>query len=71
MKMRGKELQDIRKNTLRLRQEQFGNIVGVHFTTISDWEREDKPVPRCAALIAMLMADDVILREKIIGMAGK
>ena len=73
MKMSGNELQDIRKNTLRLKQDQFGQIFGVHSTTVSDWEREGKAksVPRYAALVARLMADDPILREKIIGMAGK
>ncbi len=66
MTMRGNELRDIRKNTLRLRQDQFGRIVGVHFTTISDWERENKIIPKCAALVATLMAEDIVLREKII-----
>jgi DNA-binding transcriptional regulator YiaG len=72
MKMSGNQLQEIRKNTLRLKQEQFGRILGVHSTTVSDWEREgkSKSVPGYAALVATLMADDPMLREKVIKMAG-
>lgn len=64
--MNGQELQQIRKETLRLRQDEFGSIIGHHSTTISDWEREGREIPRYAALIARLMADDPVLREKVI-----
>jgi DNA-binding transcriptional regulator YiaG len=68
--MRGSELQEIRKKQLRLKQDQFGAVVGVHYTTISDWERNDVEVPHHAALFARLMAEDPVLREKILKMVG-
>jgi DNA-binding transcriptional regulator YiaG len=68
--MRGSELQEIRKKQLRLRQDQFGAVVGAHYTTVSDWERNDIEVPHCAALLTRLMADDPVLREKVLQMIG-
>jgi DNA-binding transcriptional regulator YiaG len=68
--MRGFELQEIRKKHLRLKQDEFGAVVGAHRTTVSDWERTDAEVPHCAALLARLMAADPVLREKILKMAG-
>jgi DNA-binding transcriptional regulator YiaG len=70
LKMHGKEFQKLRKGAFRLTQEKMGAILGVHFTTISDWEREDREIPRCAALLSRLMEDDLALREKVIKMAG-
>lgn len=69
--MSGDELKTLR-HAMRIKQDEFGQIIGVHSTTVSDWEREgkNKSVPRYAALIATLMADDPVLREKIIKMAG-
>ncbi len=67
--MNGHELQQIRKETLRLRQDEFGSILGHHSTTISDWERDDKPVPKYAVVIARLMEEDPVLRQKIIDTA--
>ena len=68
--MRGSELQEIRKKQLRLKQDELGAVVGAHRTTISDWERDDLEVPHCAALLTRLMADDPVLREKILRMVG-
>jgi DNA-binding transcriptional regulator YiaG len=68
--MRGRELQEIRKKQLRLRQDEFGRVVGAHRTTVSDWERDDLEVPHCAAVLARIMADDPLLREKILRMVG-
>ena len=66
--MYGNEFKNLRKNTLRLKQAEIGKIVGVHFTTISDWERENRQIPRCAALVMRLMEADLALREKVIKM---
>jgi DNA-binding transcriptional regulator YiaG len=68
MEMQGSELKELRQKRLRLRQDQFGAVVGVHLTTVSDWERGTAKIPHHAALLATLMADDPLLREKILQM---
>jgi DNA-binding transcriptional regulator YiaG len=67
--MHGRELRDVRKK-MRLNQKQFGDIVGVHWTTVSDWERDTADVPHYAALLATVMVDDPMLRDKIEKMVG-
>jgi DNA-binding transcriptional regulator YiaG len=70
IEMNGTELKEMRTKRLRLRQDQFGAVCGVHLTTVSDWERNDAKVPHYAALLATLMADDPLLREKVLQIVG-
>lgn len=64
LKMTGRELREIRRR-VRMKQDQLGEVIGYHFTTISDWERADAPVPHCVALIATLLDTDPVTRDKI------
>lgn len=65
--MIGKELKRLRRDALRLRQEQFADMLGVHVSTVSDWERAtEKPVPRCVALLTCILVEDAPLRERVI-----
>ncbi|HEY6861696.1 MAG TPA: hypothetical protein VI358_18165 [Pseudolabrys sp.] len=69
--MTGKELKEARKQILRLKQCQYAKIVGAHFTTISDWERQaDRPIPHCAAILTRLMAADHALQRRVEDMVG-
>jgi DNA-binding transcriptional regulator YiaG len=67
--MHGTELREHR-NRMRMNQTQFGEVVGVHWTTVSDWERGNAEVPHYAALIATIMVDDPVVRDKIEKMVG-
>lgn len=69
--MTGTELKKVRRDVLRIRQDQFGKIVGAHSTTISDWERNgDKPIPHCAAVLVRLIAGDWMLQRRVEDMVG-
>lgn len=63
--MTGPQLKDLREKML-LRQRHLSAIFGVHWTTLSDWERRDGPVPHCAALVATLISEDPDLRQKVV-----
>jgi DNA-binding transcriptional regulator YiaG len=52
--MNGNDLKGIRQAN-RLSQEQFGELLGVHRTSVSDWERGTAPVPVYAELFALLI----------------
>jgi DNA-binding transcriptional regulator YiaG len=66
-KMSGSRLREIRTK-VRMKQAHLGQVVGVHWTTISDWERLDE-VPHYAAMLAELL-DDPVTREKVEKLAG-
>lgn len=69
--MYGPELKNLRKKTIRIRQDQFAGILGLHPTTVSDWERDkEKVVPQYAAILATVMAEDTDWRERIIDITG-
>lgn len=53
-RMSGHELREIRKAN-RLSQEQFGELVGAHRVTVSDWERGVAEVSPAAELIARII----------------
>ena len=65
--MAGKDLRELRKQML-LKQSHMSEILGVHWTTLSDWERAKADVPHHAALIATLIAEDASLRDKVVKM---
>jgi DNA-binding transcriptional regulator YiaG len=67
IRMTGAELRELREKML-LRQRHMSDILGVHWTTLSDWERGKADVPHCAALVATLIADNPDLREKVVEM---
>jgi transcriptional regulator with XRE-family HTH domain len=52
--MNGKELKEIRKAN-HLNQERFGELVGAHRVTISDWERNGGEVPTHVMVIARII----------------
>jgi DNA-binding transcriptional regulator YiaG len=49
--MTGEEMRAIR-HRLKMTQVQFASALGVHEITISDWEREKKPIPKAVGLAA-------------------
>lgn len=65
--MTGSQLRGLREKML-LRQRHLSAIFGVHWTTLSDWERRDGNVPHCAALVATLISEDPDLRQKVVEM---
>jgi DNA-binding transcriptional regulator YiaG len=67
--MQGAELRKARSE-MRMNQSQFGKVVGAHWTTVSDWERGVSEVPHHVALLAAIMSQDVVLRDKIEKMVG-
>jgi DNA-binding transcriptional regulator YiaG len=66
-KMSGSRLREIRTK-VRMKQAQIGQVIGVHWTTISDWERLPE-VPHYAAMLAELLADPAT-RDKVEKLAG-
>lgn len=54
--MIGSALKQIRQSN-RLSQDIFGALLGVHRTTVSDWERGITPVPTYAELVICLVDD--------------
>ncbi|MGA7328606.1 MAG: helix-turn-helix domain-containing protein [Rhodomicrobium sp.] len=62
--MQGRELQNIRK-AARLTQEEFGQLVDHHRTSVSDWERGDREIPAAVELIARLIDDQPELLIKL------
>lgn len=64
----GQELKSLRKEVLGIRQDQFASVLGLHPTTVSDWERSKKEnaVPRYAIVIANLMAKDAELCRQLV-----
>ena len=52
--MTGNELQKIRQANKRS-QAEFGAIVGVHRTTVSDWEVGTSPVPELVEAVARII----------------
>lgn len=69
--MQGQEFAKLRKKNIRLDQKAMGRVLGVSYTTISDWERAERNVPHQAALIATLMAADPVLTKKVIDLTGE
>lgn len=65
--MTGGDLRAHREKML-LRQRHLSEILGVHWTTLSDWERGEAEVPHCAALLTTLIAADPDLRQKVVEM---
>lgn len=65
--MSGARLREIRTK-VRMKQAQLGQVLGVHWTTISDWERGGD-IPHYAALLAELL-DDPVMRDRIEKMTG-
>lgn len=65
--MAGKELKRLRRDALRLRQDQFAEMLDVHVSTVSDWERaQEKPIPRCVALLTRILSEQDVTREQIL-----
>jgi DNA-binding transcriptional regulator YiaG len=65
--MYGPDLKRLRRKELKIRQDHFAAILGMHPTTVSDWERnETKQVPRFAALIATVFRDHPHIKEQAI-----
>ena len=52
--MRGHELQGIRQ-TAKRSQAEFGELVGVHRTTVSEWETGKTDVPELVEAIARII----------------
>jgi plasmid maintenance system antidote protein VapI len=48
--MTGQELQDSLKE-LGLSRKAFGELIGVHYRTISRWIKEEVPIPKVVALL--------------------
>ncbi len=67
IKISGPDLKGLRKKML-LKQSHLSEILGVHWTTVSDWERGKADVPHCAALVTTLIAEDANLRQKVVEM---
>ncbi len=61
-------MKSLRKDVLGIRQDQFASVLGLHPTTVSDWERskKGKAVPRYAIVIASLMAKDAELCRQLV-----
>ena len=55
--MIGTELQDIRQASKRS-QTEFGALVGVHRTTVSDWETGKAPVPELVDAVVRMIRDE-------------
>ncbi len=69
--MTGPDLKRIRKKELRLRQAEFAEVLGVHKTTVSDWERDEtRIVPRYAAMMATVMRNHPVVRDEVVELAG-
>ncbi len=54
--MRGKEVLRIRKK-LGPTQLEFARRIGVHWTTVSRWERDEVAIPEPAARLMRLLAE--------------
>lgn len=65
--MYGPDLKRLRRTELKIRQDHFAAILGMHPTTVSDWEREkDRIVPRFAAVIATIMRDHPSIKDELV-----
>lgn len=54
--MRGKDVLRIRKK-LGMTQPEFARRIGVHWTTVSRWERDEVTIPKPTARLMRLLAE--------------